>query len=203
MIQELTGEMRTPKQISSHINKLKTLYVNTSKDRDRPTVQTTQPLPPNFLAMMLVDRAIYSELSTHLKSKLCFDFVGDIDALQQFCTSLSPTMLCCLREIRLELMERWDTASISVSGLSTCINSTLPILSMVSLTLHLQDPTHFKEWSAPKALKILREVEQLRMKVVLNLSWKLYYKIFEPKYAGTRGWTRITADERLSERQCG
>lgn len=74
-------EMRTPKQISSHINKLKSLYVNTSKDRDRPTVQTTQPLPPNFLAMMQVNRAIYGELSTHLKSKFCFDFVGDIDAI--------------------------------------------------------------------------------------------------------------------------
>ena len=84
MIHELTGEMRTPKQISSRINKLKSLYVNTSKDRDRPTVQTTQPLPPNLLAMMLVNRAIYGELSTHLKSKFCFDFVGDIDAIQQF-----------------------------------------------------------------------------------------------------------------------
>lgn len=75
-----------------------------------------------------------------------------------------------VREIRLEFMERWDITSISVSGLSIHINSTLPNLSMVSLTLHRQDPTHFKEeWWASKALKILREVEQLSISVVLNL----------------------------------
>lgn len=95
--------MRTPKQISSHINKLKSLYVNTSKDTDRPTAQTALPIPPSFL---VVNHAIYGGLSTHLKSRLCFDFVGDIDALQQFCTSPSPTILCYLREKRLEFMER-------------------------------------------------------------------------------------------------
>ena len=82
MIHELTGEMRTLKQISSHINKSKSLYV------------------------LAVNHAIYGGLSTHLKSRLCFDFVGDNDALQQLCTSPSPTILCCLREKRLEFMER-------------------------------------------------------------------------------------------------
>ena len=220
IIYELTGESRTSKQVSTHISVLQRFkpapepqhyarvppwtqlsYTPYNAKVDAYPARSTNSLPPNYLALMRTNRTIHTEVSPYLRSKFRFDFLDDIIALRAVCSSLSPSLLHCLGGIHLELIGGYGSPLDPMNGFAEWLESTLPHLSTMSLTLHgwprsLDVEGDERGGLGCDALTILQEVQKLNIRIVLHLQWAAYCEVFEAWFDGC-GWTKVSSGERL------
>ena len=218
IIYELTGELRSRKQVSTHIFVLQRFkaapepqqyarippwtqlsYTPYYANVDAFPARSTKPLPPNYLALMRTNRTIRTEVSPYLRSKFRFDFLDDINALRAVCSSLSPTLLHCLGGIHLEIIGGYGSPLDPITGFVEWLQSTLPHLSTLSLTLHGQpklDAGEERGGLGYDAFTILKGVTNLNIRIVLHLQWAAYCESFEKWFEGC-GWTKVSSGERL------
>lgn len=160
------------------------------------TIQPTFPVRHNFLALTLVNQVVRTEALAWLESNVKIDYGDDFDALQVLYPLLNLRARNCMKEIRLEFIEGFGTTD--VRGLSAFLNTQMPSVRTLYLTIHPRYPTPFRwpfhpsrlSWGE-KAKSILQEVESLNARVLLSLRWRDDCTVFENRYAARWGWKKI------------
>ena len=161
-------------------------------------IQPTFPVRHNFLALTLVNQVVRTEALAWLESNVKIDYGDDFDALQvlYLYPLLNLRARNCMKEIRLEFIEGFGTTD--VRGLSAFLNTQMPSVRTLYLTIHPRYPEPYRwrfhpsrlSWGE-KAKSILREVESLNARVLLSLRWRDDGTVFENRYAARWGWKKI------------
>lgn len=165
------------------------------------SLQSSQPLGRNFLALGLVNHRFRTEVLQHIESRLSFDFTFDPSALPLFCTNVQSTNREHVRHLAIEIVDSprlvgpWTT-------FGTYLSTNLPNLKTVFLTLIPRDPTRndFRndlldfQWGQ-ETEAFLSNLGDWKATIILYLRWEEDCDYFEEKYVGDRGWRCIRRDE--------
>ena len=194
-------------ELSRHMNDLlpgfqtccMTTTQNVSVESLIPIIPLT-PLPRNMLSITATKKKYRLEALGVLGKYFTPSFVH-YTTLLSFCKFISPETRNFINSIIIHHVEGLD--SFPAENLSKLLTEDLSGLCTVHLSLLPRNvrerETANQEWG-PDTEKLLKDISQLSMRVLLELRWCHDCERFEKEYVGGKGW-KVIEEDRISGRQ--
>lgn len=181
----------------------KSLFSNLShfglKHEDEILITPLPPMPKHFLALATVCSQFRAEATEYLGSRVCLEFLDNIETIQIFCRLVEPEHRQRIRNISIQVIGSLNRHNRSLSpNLSTYLNTNIPDLQILFISYIPREPNHLDLWWLPdrssQTVESFSGPKRLKARVLMSMRWESDCNQFELERLGTPGWQCIDAD---------